>query len=105
MTKITNIPFQDYKKVNGTSFWNNTIYASANEICEKLGVNITEYDGDKTTFEFELETETGIPFTLYDWKEWGINKDTRVHYHIGAKNAVDSRAVADILEIEYGLKQ
>lgn len=104
MTKITNLPRQSYDKVNGTSFWNDTIYASANEICEKLGVNITCYDGDKTTFEFELETETGIPFTIYDWKEYGVNEDTRVYYHIGARNAGDSRAVAEILKNEYGLK-
>lgn len=104
MTKIINLPRHEYDKVNGTSFWGNTICTSANEICEKLDVDITCYDGDKTTFEFELETENGIPFTLYDWKEWRVYEDTRVYYHIGARNAEDSKAVAEILKSEYGLK-
>lgn len=104
MTKITNLPPQSYDKVNGTSFWGNEIFTSANEICEKLGVDITYYNGDKTTYEFELETENGIPFTLYDWKEWQLCRDTKVYYHIGARNAEDSKAVAEILKNEYGLK-
>ena len=68
---------QDSNRVNMTSFWGDTIYASASEICNKLGVKIACYDGDKTHFEFELETEDGIPFTLYDWKEgdW-VTEDT-----------------------------
>ena len=78
---------QDSDRVNMTSFWGDTIYTSASEICEKLGVKITCYGGDKTNFEFELETEDGIPFTLYDWKEgdW-VTEDTRLHYHIGASS-------------------
>lgn len=105
MTKIINLPAHDCDKVNGTSFYNDTIYASANEICEKLGVDITCYDGDKTHYEFELITEGGTPFCIYDWKEgdW-VTTDTKLHYHIGARNAEDSKAVAEILKYEYGLK-
>ena len=81
-------------RVNMTSFWDETIYTCATDICNKLGVKITCYDGDKTNFEFELETEDGIAFTLYDWKEgdW-VTKDTRLHYHIGAHNEEESRKV------------
>ena len=85
-------------RVNMTSFWGDTIYTSASEICNKLGVKITCYGGDKTNFEFELETEDGIAFTLYDWKEgdW-VTKDTRLHYHIGARSADESKkALEDI---------
>lgn len=83
---------QDSNRVNMTSFWGDTIYASASEICEKLGVKITCYGGDKTHFEFELETEDGIAFTLYDWKEgdW-VTEDTRLYYHIGAHNEEESK--------------
>lgn len=83
---------QDSNRVNMTSFWGDTIYASASEICNKLGVKIACYDGDKTHFEFELETEDGIPFTLYDWKEgdW-VTEDTPLYYHIGAHNEEESK--------------
>ena len=90
---------QNSDRVNMTSFWGDTIYASASEICNKLGVKITYYGGDKTNFEFELETEDGIPFTLYDWKEgdW-VNEDTHLYYHIGARNATDSQKVKNALK-------
>lgn len=94
----------NFDRINGTSFFRDTIYASANEICEKLVVDITCYGCDKTNFEFELETEDGIPFTIYDWKEgdW-INEDTKLYYHIGAHTAEDSHKVLAVLK-EHGLE-
>lgn len=94
----------NFDRTNGTSFHNDIIYASANEICEKLDVDITCYAGDKTNFEFELETEDGTPFTIYDWKEgdW-VNEDTKLYYHIGAHTAGDSHKAVAILK-EHGLK-
>lgn len=90
-------------RVNGTSFFGDTILTSANDLCEKLGVDIAYYGGDKTHYEFELETEDGIPFTIYDWKEsdW-VTEDTRLYFHIGARNAEESkkalRAVMECLK-------
>ena len=86
-------------RANMTSFWGDTIYTCATDICNKLGVKITCYGGDKTNFEFELETEDGIAFTLYDWKEgdWVV-KDTRLHYHIGARSANESKKVLEIIK-------
>ena len=82
---------KDSDRINMTSFWGDTIYTSAREISEKLGVKVTRYDGDKINFEFQLETEDGIPFTVYDWKESPcVTEDTRLHYHIGAHNEVES---------------
>ena len=89
-------------RVNMTSFWGDTICTCATDICNKLGVKITCYGGDKTNFEFELETEDGIAFTLYDWKEgdW-VTKDTRLHYHIGARSADESKkALENIKSLE-----
>ena len=89
---------QNSDRVNMTSFWGDTIHASAEEIREKLGVEISCYGGDKTNFEFELETEDGIPFTLYDWKEgdW-VSEDTKLHYHIGARTEEESRKAREAL--------
>ena len=90
---------QDSDRVNMTSFWGDTIYASASEICEKLGVKITCYDGDKTNFEFELETDDGTAFTIYDWKEgdW-VTEDTRLYYHIGARSADESKKALEAIK-------
>ena len=100
--KVHNLTNLD--RINGTSFHNDIIYASANEICEKLNVDITCYEGDKTNFEFDLELEDDTPFTIYDWKEgdW-VDEDTKLYYHIGAKTAAESHNVLEILK-EHGLK-
>lgn len=94
----------NFDRVNGTSFHKDIIYASANEICEKLDVDITCYGGDKTNFELELETEDGTPFTIYDWKEgdW-VTEDTKLYYHIGAHTAEDSHKALAVLK-EHGLE-
>lgn len=83
---------KEFDKINGSSFFGDTILTSASDLCEKLGVDITCYGGDKTHFEFELETGDGIPFTIYDWKEsdW-VDEDTKLYFHIGARNAEESR--------------
>ena len=98
------LPISDPMNTNGTSFHNDTILASANEICDKLDTDITCYNGDKTHFEFDLELEDGTPFTLYDWKEgdW-VDEDTKLYYHIGARNVEDSHKVLAALK-EHGLK-
>jgi hypothetical protein len=98
------LPISDSRNTCGTSFHNDTILASANEICDKLDTDITCYNGDKTHFEFDLELEDGTPFTLYDWKEgdW-VDEDTKLYYHIGARNEEDSHKVLAVLK-EHGLK-
>ena len=94
---------QNSDRVNMTSFWGDTIHASAEEIREKLGVEIACYGGDKTNYEFELETEDGIPFTIYDWKEGGwVTADMRLEYHIGAHNKEESKK-ARLALVESGL--
>lgn len=88
----------------GTSFHGCTILASVNEIRSKLGVDVAEYGGDKTNFEFALELEDGTPFYLYDWKEgdW-VDEDTTLYYHIGTATTEDSQKVLLALK-EHGLK-
>lgn len=98
------LPISDPMNTNGTSFHNDTILASANEICDKLDTDITYYGGDKTNFEFALELEDGTPFTIYDWKEGDqVDEDTALYYHIGAHTPVDSKKVLAALR-EHGLK-
>ena len=98
------LPISDSRNTCGTSFHNDTILASCNDIRSKLDIDVACYGGDKTNFEFELELEDGTPFTLYDWKEgdW-VDEDTTLYYHIGAKTAEDSKKALAALK-EHGLK-
>ena len=98
------LPISDSRNTCGTSFHNDTILASCNDIRSKLDIDVACYGGDKTNFEFELELEDGTPFTIYDWKEgdW-VDEDTILYYHIGAKTAEDSHKALAALK-EHGLK-
>ena len=98
------LPISDSRNTCETSFHNDTILASCNDIRSKLDIDVACYGGDKTNFEFELELEDGTPFTIYDWKEGDcVDEDTILYYHIGARNAVDSQKALRALK-EHGLK-
>jgi len=97
----------DFKNVIGTSFWNDTINASVNELISILRVEPFKDFDDKTKFEWRLEYHSEIlnktfPFTIYDYREnweshtkWatGINDylyTTKIDWHIGGKTADDT---------------
>jgi hypothetical protein len=67
--KITN------SSTNGTSFYDVTIKASVNQLINAFGE--PDYDGntgeDKVNFEWEMETEDGEVFTIYDWKTYDVD--------------------------------
>lgn len=97
----------DFNNVIGTSFWDDTINASVNELISILRVEpIKDFD-DKTKFEWRLEYHSEIlnktfAFTLYDYREdWdsytesatGVNDylyTTKINWHIGGKTADDT---------------
>lgn len=75
------------KSTNGTSFFGETILTSINELKRVNVLPVCEQnDGqDKVNFEFELETELGEPFTIYDWKIYRpIGLDEMISFHIGS---------------------
>jgi len=80
-----------------TSFHHTTIVATPNELislANKLGANY--YDGndgeDKTNFDFDFETDNGVYFTVYDWKEYRVlDLDRDVTWHIGGETGRDTR--------------
>ena len=80
-----------------SSFHNTTIIATPQELidlAESLGADY--YDGntgeDKTNFDFDFETDDGVYFTVYDWKEYRpLNLNENVTWHIGGKTEVDTR--------------
>jgi len=73
-------------KTGGTSFHGVTLIATPQQLINTLGE--PEYffnDGsDKTNMDYSLETESGIPFTIYDWKEYRpLQMDETIEFHIG----------------------
>lgn len=59
------------KSTNGTSFHDTTIRCSVSDLREILGqpTNESNDGSDKVNFEWEMETDDGDAFTVYDWKE------------------------------------
>ena len=62
-----------YKDVVGTSFYNVTLESSVRDLINVLGEPYDNNTGDdKVNFEWEMETDNGDIFTVYDWKEYRI---------------------------------
>lgn len=96
----------DLINVIGTSYHNDSIDASVNELVNILGVKPENFD-DKTKFQWNLEYHSEIlnktfPFTIYDYNEdWdqhvgcttGVNDylyTTKIDWHIGGKSGDDT---------------
>ena len=75
-----------YKNVDGTSFQNVTFKASVQDLTNVFGEPYNNNTGeDKVNFEWDMETENGDVFTIYDWKEYRkIDLDEQIEWHIGS---------------------
>ena len=85
------------KSVGGTSFHNTVIHATVAQLRQVLGQPVYECNdsGDKVNFEWEMETESGAPFTVYDWKEYRqIDEDEGIEWHIGGHSSVETAQAA-----------
>ena len=77
------------QSANGTSFHNTVINCSVATLRKVLGEPVNECnDGqDKVNFDWEMETNTGDVFTVYDWKEYRIlNENEIIEWHIGGNS-------------------
>jgi hypothetical protein len=84
----------------GTSFHGETIRCSVKTLKEKLGQPvIEENDGfGKVNYRWHLMTDKGYGFTLYDYKHYRpLDEDELVDWHIGAKNANESKICKEAL--------
>ena len=82
-----------YQSTDGTSFHNVTFRASVEQLTKSFGDPSMEYNTgeDKVNFEWEMETEDGVVFTIYDWKEYRpLGKYEMIEWHIGAKSRYES---------------
>lgn len=88
------------KRTSGTSFLGDTILTSINEL-KKINLYPTyeQNNGEnKVNFEFDCETESGEPFTIYDWKLYRpIGLDEEILFHIGAFNQKASEQAKNAL--------
>jgi len=90
------------KSVNGTSFHDSVFHASVNDLKKILGTPAyADNSGqDKVNFEWEMETEDGQPFTVYDWKEYRkLDADEEIEWHIGGHDqTTTTTALLEILD-------
>ncbi len=90
------------KKTNsstdGTSFQGITIFANVQDLTRAFGEpTIQDNTGeDKVNFEWDMETDEGNVFTIYDWKEYRKISDIEViEWHIGSFSKSTSIAGAN----------
>lgn len=80
------------KTFQGSSFHGHTINTTVNKLLKVLG-EPSEIGGDKTNYEWEMLTDEGQYFTVYDWKNYGgISKDAVVNWHVGGDTEADAAA-------------
>jgi len=78
------------KSTSGTSFHDVTIRETPANMIKFIGPAHC-IGGDKTNMEWEMETEDGIVFTIYDWKNYGgLNRNMPVEWHIGGHSRSDT---------------
>ena len=88
MAKKTN------KSACGTSFHGITVKATVNQLISAFGEPSDDSNTgeDKVNFEWEMETEDGTVFTIYDWKEYRmIDVDEKIEWHIGSMEGLGSK--------------
>ena len=79
------------KSTGGTSFHDTTVGTTIHTLLKLLGQPpIVDNTGmDKTNYEWEMETDNGDVFTVYDWKEYRIlNEHEIIEFHIGGMSKV-----------------
>ena len=90
-----------YQITDGTSFYGITIRASVDQLTKAFGEPENNNTGeDKVNFVWDMETDEGEVFTIYDWKEYRVlRSDEIVTWHIGAKSkSVSNDAEREILK-------
>jgi hypothetical protein len=89
-----------YQDTDGTSFHGVTIRATVDQLTKAFGEPYDNNSGDdKVNFEWDMETDEGNVFTIYDWKVGRpLSIDEPVEWHIGAHSrSIASDASYEIL--------
>jgi len=89
-----------FKSTGGTSFHDSVISETLANLISVLGEpNYSGNDGeDKVNFEWEMETEDGDVFTVYDWKEYrSISDHEVIEWHIGGKTKSETEKARQVI--------
>ncbi len=84
------------KQFGRSSFHGTTITLTPRQLinyCEKNNIDYWDNNTgeDKNNFDFDFETEEGVYFTVYDWREHRkLDLDERVEFHIGGSSRSDT---------------
>jgi len=90
------------KSGSGTSFHSVVFSATPQQLVDLFIPSNEQNDGgDKTNFDFTLETENGDVFTIYDWKEYRpLEMNEIIEWHIGGRNQETClQGKAEVLEL------
>ena len=85
------------KSMGETSFHDTVVHATVEQLRQVLGEPVCEQnDGeDKVNFEWEMETDGGAPFTVYDWKEYRVlDENEEIEWHIGGRRSIETAQAA-----------
>lgn len=94
-------PLQDVSRVNGTSSYQDIIFATPNELRYILDEPAYEQnDGtDKTNMEWYVQMPDGNAFTVYDYKEYEILHPNKTYeWHIGGHDRFTTHLAKVLLE-------
>jgi hypothetical protein len=89
-----------FKETGGTSFHDTVVRTTVHTLTKLLGKpTYSGNDGeDKVNFEWEMETDNGDVFTVYDWKEYKVlDEHEIIDFHIGGNSkAITEQAKNEI---------
>jgi|TARA_X000001382_G_C3064556_1_gene145416 hypothetical protein len=82
-------------------------FETTKEDLEKVCGKVMYYDNDineKTQNEWEMVTEDGTPFTIYDYKEYRDYEDyEKIEWHIGTENRFGSKKAYEAIKRAFHL--
>lgn len=91
---------QTSQSTNGTSFHSDAFNASVSDLRKILGEPADDNNSgeNKVNFEWEMETEAGDVFSVYDWKEYRkLDEHEIIEWHVGGHSgSVTDQAVNEI---------
>ena len=93
-----NITKTNFLNVNGTSFFDQTILFTLNDLIKAFGEPDLE-DGEAVNCSWKLQTNNGLIFTIYDWYEpMNPNQfpNDYFQWHIGSFRELDLDELIEI---------
>jgi hypothetical protein len=93
-------PLQDINCVSGSSFYQDVIFATPNQLRYILGEPAYEQnDGtDKVNMEWYMEMNDSNIFTVYDYKEYrSLHPNEQIEWHIGGHDQFTTHLAKQLL--------